>query len=117
MTARELKSLYSQRMKIGERISEIECAARRRTQAKHVGKAFVFMNSFSGSPRWPLYMLVKSMDENGLLRGHQFETREGGEVSICLDALRISIHADYREISRAEFDAAWTALLETLHAA
>lgn len=114
MSASELKKLQTEFQRIRNRICEIEGAARRREQSKHVGKTFVYMNSFSQSNRWPLYVLVKSIDDDGLLRAFQFETRSDGEISIRKDEKRLSISESHREIDRAEFDAAWADLLESL---
>lgn len=113
---KELKALYEQRRHVTERISEIEAADRAKKQAPLVGRTFRYMNSYSGSERWPLYVLVKSVDDYGWLTVFQFQTDSNGQATIQPSETRIHLSDGYEPITRKRFDKAWAELRSSLAA-
>jgi len=103
-----------------EAIGEIETVARRKENAKKVGKFFKTQNSYScpekPSDYWWLYAKCIRMDEDGFLYSFQFQTDKNG----CLD-IRPEHYSYYlngfSEIPKTEFERAWKTLLEKLNSA
>lgn len=108
---REIDRLHAQRRKLEDRISDLEGEQRRRQQSKLVGRVFEYQNGYSLDQRWPLYIRIDAIDEDGWLTTFQFEEDCHGEFFIRPASKRLTISDDYSEISRGEFDAAWAHLL------
>lgn len=112
-----LKELYRQRMEITERISEIETAEHEKESRQYVGRYFKTRNSYScpqgDEDYWWLYTKITGF-EGRANSGFQFQRDNDGRSSTDHRKANIYLRADYVEISRGEWDEAWSCFLSDL---
>jgi len=96
---------------------EAEQKRRRTTNAKTVGKCFAYRNSYSSGEEWWLYLMITGMDDNGYLRGIQFQHTADDSIefkSINWMAWPPSKIDGYQPTSHAVFNQNYTRLLALL---
>jgi hypothetical protein len=116
--AAELKELERQRAKITNRIGEIERERDEAESAKFIGRFFKYRNCFScpekESDYWWLYFKVTA-NESRWSKGFDFQRDRDGRVSTDPVALRVLSNNDgWVEITKGEWDAAWSDCLRRL---
>jgi len=114
-----LEVLRKQARDAGEAISKIETEKRRKAHAKLVGRSYRYRNSYScpekPSDYWWMYTKVTSMDDDGYLRGLQFQVDRDGNIMIeFAHYLYHHLNGGYEPIKTVEFDRAWEAMVEKI---
>jgi hypothetical protein len=101
-----------------EKLQAAEDVERKKQDAKLVGRCFKYHNSGGGcDERWWLYYRIVGLNEYRL-DALSFEVLPNGNISIepntSVPGGRFANGSGYTEISRAEFDEAWDALLSAV---
>jgi hypothetical protein len=105
-TQARLKELNEAATKLGNEISDIEIAERKKKNAKHIGRLFKQRTNYSSPEKrsdfWTMYAVCTRMDEHGLLFVRSFSTDKYGSVTIEPD--QCGYHMQYwKSCPRAEY--------------
>lgn len=98
--AKYLRPHYKKRNKIREQLQTLNCKDK-------LGKCFVFKNSYSGDPNWPLYIKIIGVKDGHLLAEHVQKTYYGEiEIEVNKTYYHSSFDHSYTEITHEEYEEA-----------
>lgn len=111
LTLDELRDLSNM---VRARFNDLQAEKSAKENRSLIGKCFVYQNSYSSSPSWPLYAKIIGINEDdGALVAKQFETDSFGKAMIE-DRAHFVLGGSWKPITARQYAAAWKKLLRRL---